>query len=320
MAIRYSKIILPTRTQPDTLIAIFILKQFGESHFPGVNQAEIDFWQLVPEGETEASLDERGIILLDVGGGRFDHHASEVQTTASDLVARALAVENDSALAKLLEYARRDDFYGKGIVSNDPIDRAFGLSALIVNLNKKWVKEPAKVVEIILPIITGHYDEEVRRTKELPLEFEEKLTHGLAETFIVKQRGNNLKVVIVSSDNVSLPGFLRSQLGGRFDVVAQQLSSGHLNILTRPTKRVDLRKLAAALRLEEAKLKNQTLRLPDHELTRPGRIDEIPEWYYDPATNSIQNGGINPKDIAPTKIARDQFKTILELGLGETTS
>lgn len=314
---KYQKIILPTRPQPDTLVAIFILKKFGESRFPGIKEAEIGFWQTVPEGETEESLDRKGILLMDLGGGRFDHHAKKSQTTASDLVSEYLGVASEPSLAKLLEYARRDDFFGKGTVSDDPLDRAFGLSALIANLNKSLVKNPSKVVEVIMPIIIAHYNEEVRRTVELPKEFEDKLKSGQAEVFEVKQRKKKLKAVIVGSESGSLAGYLRSQQGGKFDIVAQWLPSGHVNILTRPTKRIDLRSLAALLRVSEAESFGESLEMNVRDLARFGRLREIPEWYYDPATNSIQNGGLLPKDISPTKIPKEKLRKIIELGISE---
>lgn len=316
-ASHYTKIVLPTRSQPDTIVAIFLLKKFSESHFPGIKEAEINFWQVVPEGETEETLDRQGIILIDLGGGRFDHHSARTKTTASNLIAEYLGVNEDPALAKLLEYAERDDFFGKGTISNDPLDRAFGLSALIAALNKSLVKTPGRVVEIILPLLVAHYNEEVKRAHDLPKEFEEKLAAGEAETFEVKQRDKKLKVVIITSESASLAGYLRSKSGGGFDVVAQWLPSGHVNILTRPTKRVDLRSLAALIRLEEAKHAGRDLQMQIRDLARFARINEVPEWYYDPATNSMQNGGLNPKEISPTKIPKKDFKRILELGLSE---
>lgn len=315
---RYTKIVLPTRTQPDTLVTIFILQTLGEERFPGVRDAKMHIWQVMPAGETEDSLDRAGTILLDIGGGKFDHHDRSEKTTTADLVAEHLGVKDDPALAKLLEYARRDDFYGKGTISTDSIDRALGLSGLVAALNKDYVRDQAKVMEIVMPLLGAHYHEEVRRTRELPAEFAEKLKRNEAETLEVKQREKKLKVVMVVSESASLSGYLRSQGGGRFDVVAQWLPSGHVNILTRPTKRVDLRSLAVLLRLEEATRAGRELTLAPQALAAAGRIVGIPEWYYDPATNSIQNGGLNPKDIAPTRIARTDFRKILELGLSET--
>lgn len=313
----FTKIILPTRAQADTLVAIFILKTFGESRFPGISKAHIEFLSVLPAGETEISMEERGVLLIDIGGGKFDHHIKNEQITSSDLIAEHIGVKDDPALLKLLEYARRDDFFGKGTISEDPLDRAFGLSALITNLNKSWGKEPSRVIDIVMPILRAHYEEEVRRTKELPEEFEQKKAAGRAEIFDVKQRDKKLRVVILDSDNTSMPGYLRSQNGGRFDVVAQWSSGGHVNILTRPTKHIDLRSLALLIRTEESNLAGKNLDVNPRHLAGAGRLDEAPEWYYDTATNSLQNGGINPKNIPATKIPRFSFQKILEIGLSE---
>lgn len=310
-------IILPTRPQPDTIVAIFLLKEFGEDVYPGIRNAVVDSWQVVPEGKDADQLLREGVLLLDIGGGRFDHHDRAEKTTASDLVSEGLGIKDDPAIAKLLEYARRDDFYGKGTISNDQLDRAFGLSGLVAALNKTYVGEVARVVEITLPLVEAHYREEVRRTKELPEEFEAKKKAGEVDAFSVKQRDKKLSVAVVTSDNASLPGYLRSQQGGRFDVVAQWLSSGHVNILTRPTKRVDLRSLTLLLRMEEATRAGIELQMEPKDLAKPGRLNEIPEWYFDPATNSIQNGGLNPTEVKPTRISRADFNKIIELGLSE---
>lgn len=317
MNMQYSRIILPTRPQPDTLVAIFILKTFGEYKFSGISQAKTDFLALLPVGKKEEDYGKEGVVLLDIGGGRFDHHGKEEKMTTSTLIAEYLGVKNDPALSKLLQYTERDDFFGKGTISNDPLDRAFGLSGLITALNKNFDKNPERVVEIILPLIEAHYKEEVRRTKELPEEFENKRKNREAEIFEVKQGDKKLKVIIIESVNTSMPGFLRSKLGGAFDVVAQRMSSGHVNILTRPTKRIDLRSLIITLRLEEMRLAGDEVYADLRKLSSTGRLEEIPEWYYDPATNSILNGGMTPKDIPATKISKEKLKKVIEIGLSE---
>ena len=309
----FKTIVLPTRSQPDTLVAIFILKQYGQEKFPGIQDAKVEVWQAFPAGENEESLLTKGILLLDFGGGRFDHHGKTVQTTASNLISEYLGVQADPSLTKLLEYAKRDDFYGKGTISTDPIDRALGLSGLITALNKSLPNNPEQVPDYIIPLLWAHHAEEVRRTKELPDEFEAALREHKAEVFSVKQRDKNLRVVTIISNNASLAGYLRSQIGGRHDVVAQQISGGHMNILTRPTKQVDLRSLAALIRAKELGKDTSSMNLI--EFSKTGTISEVPNWYYDPATNSILNGGLNPKEIQATKIPYRDFKKILEDGL-----
>ncbi len=314
---KYVEILLPTRPQPDTLVSLFLLGMFGEVWFPGIEGAKLTFDPNLPPGETAESLQKKGVLALDVGGGEFDHHAKIPKTNLSTVIAEALGVQDFPPLHKLLEYAQRDDMFGKGTVSADPLDRAFGLSGLLTALNKQYSKNPHKTTELVLPLIYAHYEEERKRTEEMPKEFEQKLKEGKAEIMNVRQRDKKLKVVIIESDNPSLPGYLRSQMGGRFDVVAQWLPSGHLNILTRPTKRVDLRSLVVLMRSEEMQQQNIISNLDAFGLAKTGRINELPMWYYDPATNSIQNGGIDPKDIPPTKIEKITFRKIVELGLSE---
>jgi len=307
-------IFTPTRPQPDTLVAIYILKKFGGTKFPGVENAELVV-NPMPPVQTESELEQEGIILFDLGGGRFDHHNKTPVTTCSKLVADFLEVGEDPSLTKLLDYAYRDDTQGKGTVSTDPIDRALGLSGLITALNKKYPTHSNYIADLILRLLEAHHDEESKRFQEFPNEISKLQSEGKFSEIMVKQRDKKLKVCFTESATVGLPGFLRSQLGGRYDIVVQRLPSGHVNILTRPTKRPDIRQLAALIRAREAHARSKNLLLSDRELSKTGRINEVPEWYFDPATNSIQNGGIQPKDIPTTKISWDMFPGICEEGL-----
>jgi hypothetical protein len=159
-------------------------------------------------------------------------------------------------------------------------------------------------------LLQAHHTEEKRRTQELPREFEKKISEGDAEVFEVKQGKKNLKIVVLESDNLSMAGWLKSSGGIRADVVCQKKSSGFTNILTKPLKNVDLRWLAAYLRKAEAELRERKLACSTFDLMKPGKIDEVPEWYYDRATNSVLNGGASPKGILPTAIP---LETIIEI-------
>ena len=319
---QFHAIILPVAPQPDTLAAIFLLQTFGEAQFSGAKDAKIEILSTLPAGETAASLEQKGYILIDIAGGKFDHHTQNTKTTASRLVAEYLGVAEDPALAKLLEYARRDDVFGRGTVSEDPLDRAFGLSGLIKNLNRSFSDNPTEVAKIASVIFLAHYQEEVRRTKELPEEFAAKLREGKVSITEARQRDKKLRVVFIESDNTGLAGYLRSQNGGKFDAVVQRMPGGYVNILTRPTKRVDLRYLAALLRMRELEVQRKTMDMDmnGRELMRPARHPKIKEWYYDPATNSIQNGGLRPGEISPTQIPWREFPAIVEQGLAGNIS
>ena len=313
----YHTIIIPSRPQPDTIISIFLLKKFGKEKYPGIESSSVQVLNSLPEKENSKTMSAKGYFLIDIGEGKFDHH-SKKGSTASKLIAEDLGVAENKALAKLLSYAERDDKYGLGTISSDPIDKAFGLSALITDLNKILSQNPQKVIDLIIPVIHAHYQEEKRRFEDLPKEFEEKIQTKEVDIFEVRQNKKKLKVVVLESSNPSISGWLKSSMGLKADVVIQRMESGYTNILTRPLKRIDLRWSAAYLRTEEAKLSNRKLKLYMADLMRPGSISEVPEWYYDRATNSILNGGLNPQGINATKIPLEVIKDLLKQGLSET--
>ena len=309
MANSYQKIIIPTRPHPDVIAGIFLLTKFGAKKYPGIKDALIDIWQELPAGDTNLSLEKKGVLLLDLGEGKFDHHKKG--KNLSQLIAEDLGILAEPSIAKILAYAQRDDKHGLGTISTDPLDKAFGLSGLVASLNKTE-EDPEKIVKIVLPLLEAHYLEEKRRTEELPQEFEKKLKEGKAEVFQVKQGKKDLKVIVLESDNLSMAGWLKSSGGFKADVVCQKKSSGFTNILTKPLKMVDLRWLAAYLRKAEAELRDRKLTYSTFDLMKPGKIPEIPEWYYDRATNSVLNGGASPKGILPTAIPLETIKDILK--------
>lgn len=290
MSSHIETITIPTRPQPDTLVAIFILKQFGRETYPGIVDARVS---VVPNPTPKDST-----LLLDVGGGELDHHGSDV--CATELVIKKLKLEDDKSLRQLVAYARRDDTQGKGTISNDPLDRAFGLSGLVASLNKQFPDNPQYIVDTILPLLAAHHYNTNLQHNVFP-----KLVTDLKEQqkFHVRtvEQKKKLKVAFVESDETGLPGYLRSNGGGNHRVVVQKRSSGHVNILTKQQPKIDLAELAALLRVQEANA--QDLSLTDElALTKPGTHNEVTNWYYDPATNSLLNGGSTPDAVAATAI------------------
>ena len=306
-------ILLPARPQPDTIVAMFFLKTFGQEQYPGVEDAEISVLPTPPEGATESSLLSEGILPIDIMGGKFDHHKQG--GTASMLIAKDLGIEQSPTLAKLLAYAERDDKYGKGTVSQDPLDKAFGLSGLIAALNKAIPDSPKEVVDYVFPLLTAHYIEEKKRAEDLPREFQEKLASGEAKVFEGRHKKGKVKIISIKSDEPSMPGWLRSSVGQKTDVVIQRMSSGNTNILTRPLKKIDLRHVASLVREEELRCSKKNVRVTPTILSQPGRIEGIQEWYYDRATNSPLNGGVHPEGTPPTKIPLDSITELVLKGL-----
>lgn len=309
----FQKIILPVRPHPDTILGIFLLKNFGKEKYPGIENAKVEIRQELPLNETALSLEKKGVLVLDLGGGKFDHHHQG--KTLSQLVVEDLGISEDPSLQKILKYGERDDKFGLGTISVDPLDKAFGLSGLIASLNKALPENQEKIVELVSPFFVAHILEEKKKNKELPEELKTGIENGKVEIFELKQDKKKLKVVALESDNLSMAGWLRSQEGEKADVVCQKTTLGYVNILTKQMKKIDLRWLAAYLRNEEAKVRGIKLKCLTFDFMRPGKLFGIPEWYYDRATNSILNGGTNPKGVEPTAIPFQRIKEILKEAL-----
>lgn len=299
MAAPIDTIILPTRPQPDTIAAIFLLRTFGQELYPGILNAVV---------ATDPNATEQdGKLLLDVGGGELDHHNTE--KCATELVAEKLGLTENPALKNLIAYARRDDTQGKGTISKDMLDRAFGLSGLIASLNKQYTEDTNKVVQTVLPLIEAHYIAAKEHFIELP-KLVEQMTASGDMTSATLQDASQSKVAFVTSDHIGLAGFLRSNLGGNYRVVVQRRTTGHVNILTKQNPKIDLSKTIALLRLQEANLRGVEIK-NESSLYMESTHPAVPNWYYDPATNSLLNGGVSHEAIEPTPISWPAMQAIV---------
>ncbi len=297
------------KPQPDTIAAIFLLKKFGEEQFPGISTATIELWNKIPEGETAESLEQRGYLLLDLGGSRFDHHTYLVDNKptkcVAEIVAETLGVAQDPALKKLLAFVRRDDLEGKGTISPDPLDRAFGLAGLLTPLCRTYSHDLVGVIGMVLAMFEAHYQEELKRTKLMPAEWKQLSASGAARQWTVMTQHGPLRVVQVVTDNPSMAGWLRAYQ--HFNLVVLRSSTHHVNLLISQTKPVDLAAIVAQLRAREFRKVHANEPLPDN-LAQQGKMPEIPEWYHDTMAKTIQNGGLNPDGVPPTKLSDDEIR------------
>ncbi len=306
------------KIQADTATALYILKTFGQSAFPGIDQANVVFWTGLPEGTTAEKWQSEGTLPVDLGGGLFDHHVTNQESgkrteCVSTLIAKYLGIESQPALRKILAWAKRDDLEGKGTISEDPLDRAFGLSGIIMNLNRAFNETPQKVLDLILPILHYHVLEEVKRTEELPKEWEQLLASGKAQQVKFKQGPAELKGAVVETDNIALAGYLRA--AKRMDVIIQRRSTGHTNVLTQQVRSLDLRPVIEGLRIAEGMKKQVTLPLDHEKLQAAGKLEGVEEWFYDDAANTLQNGGVNPGTTPATRLSLGEVVALVEKNL-----
>ncbi len=298
------------KIQPDTLTALYILRTFGEPFFPGIRNAQLLFWTNTPNNEDPKELEKRGYLLIDLGG-MFDHHtenerSGEKKECLSTIVAKYLKVDTHPSLKKILTWAKRDDLEGKGTISTDTIDRAFGLPGLIMNLNRLPQYSPMKIVEIVTPLIDAHVREEYKRNIELPRLWKTLLDTGKAYMFGLKE--NTIKAALVNTSEVAMAGFIRNR--ENVDLVIVRGPQGHTNIITKNGSNIDLKPLIKAIRLKEASLKQSSI--IESDLTSQGKVAGAEEWFYDTAANTLQNGGVNPQGVNPSKISEQEIVQLVK--------
>lgn len=301
------------KVQVDTIVSIYLLKAFGEEAFPGVKDAKIAFMSKAPEGKAPEEIEREGMLLVDLGG-MFDHHRTNTesgkrQDCAATLIASYLRIDKQKYLEKLLQWAKRDDLEGKGTLSEDGLDRAFGLSGIISNLNRELKQTPEKIVELILPLIHHHVEEQRHRAEGLPKLYEELEAAGKTRRWKMKQGAAEIKVAAVECDDIGIAGWLKAVK--RMDLVVQRAPTGHTNVITRQERSIDLRPVIERLRVEESIALGVPLSLDKEKLQSVGKIQEVPMWYYDDAANTLQNGGIDPGEIPPTKLSFDKIIDII---------
>ncbi len=316
-------VVLFSRPHIDPICALFLLREFGEKSFPGVKDAKLEFWNGLPDERTADDWEKAGYLLLDMGRGKFDHHqdAHDVPIAQCDcaatLVAKFLQIDRIATVRKILQFAKRDDLEGKGIISQDVIDRTFGLPAIVMNLNRDYPEHPEFVVDMVYRILLAHYHEEYRRKVLMPREWQELKDSGKASRLMIPLGDHQVLVALVESDSKTIAGFLRAVKDIQADIVVQRTSSGHTNIITSQKKvRLDLKKVARLLRQAEAAKKDIVLQaVSDEQWERPGRMEEIPEWYFDTAANTLQNGGASSDGVPVTHLSLSEIGDIVQRGL-----
>jgi len=122
MPVRFHTVITHDRLHPDEMEDLWLLVKFGERKFPGIRDARLVLWPAgarIPGGRSAEDYEKNGILLIGVGGGRFDEHPTigreRIQgECAATLMAKELGVQEDPALTEILEFIRNNDLDGTG--------------------------------------------------------------------------------------------------------------------------------------------------------------------------------------------------------------
>lgn len=146
-----------THVNPDLdgMLSILLLRKYGESLFPGVSSARIDFIDAtdLPYGMAPSQLEKKGMLAVDIGGGRFDSHpvkngvAMKADRAAADLVAEKLGLIHDEKWKSFIEYTRLHDTIAHGLYSSEPLHHIFSLNSALEGITLRHEDDSGTILE-----------------------------------------------------------------------------------------------------------------------------------------------------------------------------
>ena len=302
------ELLIPNKPHLDPIAAIYLLLEYGKEKFPGVETAKVSFWEHShdPSEKEAEELERSGTLLIDLGGGIFDHHGKNGNTeTAFSLVAQYLGIENNPELATLLNYIQEDDLAG--------LHNRYGELAYLVKCMHKQETELSAVIKFTLQAL--HFFQLTQKDwhHKTRLEFEEK-----CQVVSVKRNKNKIKFGIIESDNVQISNYGISVAG--LSLVIQRRSTGHTMLLTNKHHRIDLREIVAAIRLRELELLGAKKPDDPRKMQFEGKSAQLPFWFYHRSLNAMMNGSDAISKAPATKIPLNEIINLVHYGLSSEPS
>lgn len=313
-----SAIVTHKRPHLDEIVAIWLLKKFGEESFPGIKNAEINFSgdsSKLLEDISAAEWEKAGMLLVGVGGGRFDEHPAndnnrKEKDCAATLVAKELGIDQDPALEKILKFTTADDLNGSG--------HPFNLAHIIKSLYN--LHSENEVIKWAMMALDAKHQEQIVFWEIAKTEFEQK-----AQIEEIKKFGLKYRIATVASDCDQINKFARyttigtETTGGKIAIIIQKKSSGNVQIFTNRKFGFSLYMVAAQIRLAEQKIQNRPQAKDWREMIGEGKVKNAEEWYYFPKGESLFNGSLTSSNTPPTRLPIEKIQQIVRENLRKGT-
>ena len=299
-----NKILIPNKPQFDVITALWLIANYGQDRFPGVNDAMIEFWNEArdPSNDEISRFRAEGALLVDISGSVFDHHddLNGRHETAASLVASYLGIEHNPELSALLNYVREDDLEG--------LHNKYGDLVYIIKSMYKQNIAPNEVVKYAMQVLTVLQAGQLEWHVNVKREFEAKV-----KILKVRRYKRRMNVGIIESDNIQVSNY--GITVGNLSVVMQQRSTGHVMIFTNKNHRIDLREIIAAIRKRELELAGHNGDIRPEKLMFEGKSAMVPNWYYHRSLNAFLNGSDALHQTEPTKVPFREINRFVLYGL-----
>lgn len=302
MSVKFHTIATHKNIHFDEIVGIWLLIQFGKSRYPGIEDAEIVYWDKLPEGTSAIQLEREGFKLVGIGGGAHDEHPSErggrkKGECSATLIAHDLDIRNKPALRKILDFATsRDLKLGES---------EFELPAVVKALHDTG--RSSDVIYWTFLALSAIYEKQRRFFEEAPGDF------AAAKIIdVTVHNGRSVKMVVGRSDADTFCAYARSSRGCNAGIVVQMNSRGNVVIQTNQILRLDLTDTIRMLRVEELRLAGKPV--PRDWKLLGGEQNVEPCWYMHPRRGMILNGSTTCS-APPTKLSLQTIEAIVRIGV-----
>jgi len=308
--VAFNTILTHERPHLDEIVAIWLLRKFGETRFPGIGAAAVSFTSIRKLAETGLKPEDyeaRGTLLLGIGGGRFDEHPTaeggrKPDECATTLVAKELGVGDDPSLAKILKFVKAADVDGNA--------SPFDISYVVKLLHGQYPADPQRAIEWSLVAIEAKYQEQLRFFTVVKPEFDAR---ARVEEITMGQK--RLRIVTIDSDEEGIHKYARSEFGARAAIVIQRRASGSVAIFGNKQAGVDLREAAKLIRLAEREAKGLDPAADDPKLLEEGYSPGAEEWFYHKQGQMLLNGSLTQADVPATRLSLERIAELVKIGV-----
>lgn len=207
------------------LVAVFLLRSFGETQYPGIQQAQIEFM--------EAPLPpQEGVLTLERG---------TTAPTYTDTVAQQLDLHRHQELQNIIHWGtqqKRQRF-------------PFDMATAIENLVEHSDISNAQALQTALALLQAHVIAEQHHHYTLPDEWKAAREQERVTNYTMQHNGDELSVLRIESNMAQLIQYLFSLDSVKTDIIVQQKNEGVVRIMANPESTVHLHSVYNILRVEE---------------------------------------------------------------------
>lgn len=299
-------IVTHNRPHFDEVLAIFMLKKWGEDFFPGVGEAEVEAWSeggmldiYKKAGKTaDDLLREEKVLAVGTCGGMFDEHGKEAPTCAH-LVVEYLGITAKPELQQILQFCKRVDHDGHSM--------PFDIHSLIKTMYDFYGDQDDGLQVVLnwaMQAIEGYvYGQQQFFTCELEFARTGRIIEG------------PIRITAVESDNPQMNKWIRWKFDSP-EVIIQRRATGHTAIFTVPKKKpVEIRDIVRIVRTKEL-LKRKIPPSSWQALEIGGLSADCPCWYFYPEGGQLLNGSLTASEVEPTRLSLTEIAGAVALACG----